>query len=44
MKAMVLTGIRQMEMREVPDPVLSDPRDVKIKLLVLGICGSDIHY
>ena len=44
MKAMMLTGIRQMEMREVPDPVLSDPHDVKVRLLVLGICGSDIHY
>jgi L-iditol 2-dehydrogenase len=44
MKAMMLTGIREMEMKEVPDPVLKNPDDVKIKLLVLGICGSDIHY
>jgi L-iditol 2-dehydrogenase len=44
MKAMMLTGIRQMEMKEVPDPVLLNPGDVKIRMLVLGICGSDIHY
>jgi len=44
MKAMMLTGIREMEMKEVPDPVLKNQDDVKIKLLVLGICGSDIHY
>ena len=44
MKAMMLTGIREMEMKEVPDPVLKNPDDVKIKMLVLGICGSDIHY
>lgn len=44
MKAMRLTGIREMEMMEVPDPVLADPFDVKVRLLVLGICGSDIHY
>jgi L-iditol 2-dehydrogenase len=44
MKAIMLTGIRDMEMREVPDPVLKNPNDVKIRLLVLGICGSDIHY
>jgi L-iditol 2-dehydrogenase len=44
MKAMMLTGIREMEMREVPEPVLKDPNDVKIRMLVLGICGSDIHY
>jgi L-iditol 2-dehydrogenase len=44
MKAMILTGIRTMEMKDVPDPVIKNPDDVKIKLLVLGICGSDIHY
>jgi L-iditol 2-dehydrogenase len=44
MKAMMLTGIREMEMKEVPDPVLKQPDDVMIRLLVLGICGSDIHY
>ena len=36
MKAMMLTGIREMEMKEVPDPVLKNPDDVKIRLLVLG--------
>lgn len=44
MKAMRLTGIRQMEMMEIPEPVISGPKEVKIKLRVLGICGSDIHY
>jgi L-iditol 2-dehydrogenase len=44
MKAMMLTGIREMEMKEIPDPVLKNPNDVKIKIMVLGICGSDIHY
>jgi L-iditol 2-dehydrogenase len=44
MKAMMLTGIRAIEMREVPDPVLLNPEDVKIRIVALGICGSDIHY
>jgi L-iditol 2-dehydrogenase len=44
MKAMMLTGIRQMEMKNVPEPEIIKPNDVKIKMLVLGICGSDIHY
>jgi len=44
MKAMMLTGIRMMEMQDVPDPEITRPLDVKIKMLVLGICGSDIHY
>jgi L-iditol 2-dehydrogenase len=44
MKSMMLTGIRQMEMREIAEPVIIDPLDVKIKMIVVGICGSDIHY
>jgi L-iditol 2-dehydrogenase len=44
MKSMMLTGIRQMDMREVPEPVLTNSNDVKIKMSVVGVCGSDIHY
>jgi L-iditol 2-dehydrogenase len=44
MKAMMLTGIRQMEMKEVPAPAIVNPNDVKIKMSVVGICGSDVHY
>jgi L-iditol 2-dehydrogenase len=44
MKAMMLTGIRQMEMKDIPEPVLVKPNDVKIRMSVVGICGSDIHY
>jgi L-iditol 2-dehydrogenase len=41
---MVLTGIRQMEMREVPDPVLKNNSDVLIRMTTVGVCGSDVHY
>jgi L-iditol 2-dehydrogenase len=44
MKAMMLTGIRQMEMLEVPTPAIVNDSDVRIKLKTLGVCGSDIHY
>ena len=44
MKSMMLSGIRQMEMMEVPEPVIVNPGDVKIKMLAVGVCGSDIHY
>ena len=44
MKTMMLTGIRKMEMIETPDPMLINNTDVKIKMVVLGVCGSDIHY
>ena len=44
MKAMMLTGIREMEMRDVPDPKISKPEDVLVRLSVVGVCGSDVHY
>jgi L-iditol 2-dehydrogenase len=44
MKAMMLTGIRRMEMMNVPEPVIKNPDDVLIRMLVVGVCGSDIHY
>ncbi len=40
----MLTGIREMKMMNIPDPVIKRPDDVLIKMNVLGICGSDIHY
>ena len=44
MKAMMLTGIREMRMLEIPEPELINTNDVKIRMSVVGICGSDIHY
>jgi L-iditol 2-dehydrogenase len=44
MKAMILTGIRQMEMADIPEPVITGNSDVRIKMTTVGICGSDIHY
>jgi len=42
-KAVFMTGIKKMEMRDVSMPVLKDT-DVLIKLEYVGICGSDVHY
>lgn len=44
MKAMMLTGIGQMEMKELPTPAILNQKDVLIKMKTLGVCGSDIHY
>jgi L-iditol 2-dehydrogenase len=44
MNSMVLTGIRQMEMMEVPTPEVKNDNDVLIKMKAIGVCGSDIHY
>jgi len=44
MKTMMLTGIRQMKMMEVPIPQMERETDVLIRMTRLGVCGSDIHY
>ncbi|NBC81919.1 MAG: alcohol dehydrogenase catalytic domain-containing protein [Bacteroidetes bacterium] len=44
MKSMKLTGIRQMTMQEIPKPTIKNPTDVLVKMKVVGICGSDVHY
>jgi len=41
---MMLTGIRQMEMQEIPTPEIVKDNDVLIKMKTLGVCGSDVHY
>ncbi len=44
MKAVYLTGLRQMELRQAPEPRLSGPHDVLLRVDTLGVCGSDVHY
>jgi L-iditol 2-dehydrogenase len=44
MKAAVLTGIRRMELRDVPEPTIEKDTDVLLKLDMVGVCGSDVHY
>jgi L-iditol 2-dehydrogenase len=44
MKAIVLTGITQFKMEQVPEPKLLRDTDVLIRIKMVGVCGSDIHY
>lgn len=44
MKAAVLTALRQMEIRDVPDPTIEKDNDVLLKIEMVGVCGSDVHY
>ncbi|MHC4562426.1 MAG: zinc-dependent alcohol dehydrogenase [Planctomycetota bacterium] len=44
MKAVVLTGIRQLELRDVPAPALTRDDEVLVRIAVVGVCGSDVHY
>ena len=40
----MLTGIRQMQFTEVPVPKIAENNDVLVKIIGVGVCGSDIHY
>ncbi len=44
MKAALLTGIGKFETRRVPEPDITRPTDVLIRIRMVGVCGSDIHY
>ncbi len=44
MKKIVLTGIRKMEIQEFDDPPVVHADDVLLKMNVVGVCGSDMHY
>jgi L-iditol 2-dehydrogenase len=44
MKQIVLTGIRQMAAVNINTPEILQSGEVKIKMSVIGVCGSDIHY
>lgn len=44
MKAALLTRLREIEVRDVPEPQLAGPRDVLLRIDAVGVCGSDVHY
>jgi len=44
MKAVAMTGIRRMEIIDLPRPGIEKETDVLLKVEMVGICGSDVHY
>ena len=44
MEALVLEPDRSLNIREIDPGETLGPRDVRIKLHTVGICGSDVHY
>jgi L-iditol 2-dehydrogenase len=44
MRAAILIGIRQIEVRDVPKPALKKDTDVLLRVTSVGICGSDLQY
>jgi len=43
MKAAVMPKPMEMTMQEIPVPELG-PKDVLVKVMAVGVCGSDVHY
>ncbi|MFD2614924.1 zinc-dependent alcohol dehydrogenase [Paenibacillus gansuensis] len=43
MKAVTYQGIKNIEVKEVPDPKIEKPDDMIIRLTTTAICGSDLH-
>lgn len=43
MKALVLHGVRDLRVDDVPEPE-AGPGEVKIRVEAVGVCGSDVHY
>lgn len=43
MKAVTWQGKNDVQVREVPDPVIQDPTDAVIRVTSTAICGSDLH-
>ena len=39
-----MTGIRELEIREIPPPKISLPGEVLLRIEAVGVCGSDLHY
>jgi len=44
MKAAFLTGVRMIEIREIPAPRIARDDDVLVRSRAVGVCGSDLHY
>lgn len=44
MRALVLEGTRKLSLREIEVPSAMGPKDVRIKVHTVGVCGSDVHY
>lgn len=43
MKAVTYQGIKNIAVKEVPDPKIEKPDDMIVKLTSTAICGSDLH-
>jgi len=42
MRAVVLTGVNRLELRDVPSPS-PDAHEVRLRVAAVGLCGTDLH-
>ena len=44
MKTARLHGIRDIRIEDIPKPLIANDSEVLVKIKMVGVCGSDIHY
>jgi L-iditol 2-dehydrogenase len=44
MKAVALTSLRRLELRDLPAPAIRTDHEVLLQVRRVGVCGSDLHY
>jgi len=43
MKAVCWCGTKKVEVHNVPEPRIINPRDIVVRITLTAICGSDLH-
>lgn len=43
MKAVTYQRMKEVEVKQVPDPTIKDENDILVRITTTGICGSDLH-
>jgi len=44
MRIAYFTGIGQIDIQDAPEPQITEPGEVKVRIDRVGVCGSDVHY
>lgn len=43
MKALLMEAYKKLTFTEVPDPEITEPQDILVRVKAVSICGSDVH-
>ena len=43
MKALLMEEYKKLSFTDVPDPVITKPDEILVKVKAVSICGSDVH-